>query len=198
VASSLQPHQQILAAELRAYRGVDEVEESFRVTILDLVESDERWWHRDTMPGHITASAFIISPQLDCLLLHFHRKLDRWLQVGGHDDGEKHPAHTVLREVFEESGLAQFDFFGEPTIFDLDIHPIPAKGKVPAHNHLDVRYLLVADPERPLNPAPGESSQIKWFRLIDAEEKMNEAGAFRVLRKISTLADAMANAKCQT
>ena len=194
----MQPHQQILAAELRAYRGVDDVEESFRGAMLNLVEGNEHWWHRDNMPGHITASAFIVSPQLDCLLLHFHRKLDRWLQVGGHDDGEKHPAHAVLREVVEESGLTQFDFFGEPTIFDLDIHPIPAKGDVPAHDHLDVRYLLVADPQQPLKPAPGESSQIKWFSLLDAEEKMNEAGGVRVLKKISALADAMVRAKCQT
>ncbi len=188
----LEPHQQLLAAELRQYRGVDGTEEAFRVRMLEWVESTPLWWHRDSMPGHITASAYILSPELDRMLLHFHRKLDRWLQVGGHDDGERHPARSVVREVAEESGLQNFDFFGEPVIFDLDIHPIPAKGDTAAHDHLDVRYLMVADPSQELRPADGESQQLAWFPLDEAEFRMNEAGASRVLNKIRTLAEARA------
>lgn len=180
----LESHQQLLAAELRNYRGVDGVEEAFRSRMLELVEGDPLFWHRDTLPGHITASAYIVAPTLDRMLLHFHRKLDRWLQVGGHDDGERHPALAVVREVAEESGLQQFDFYGEPVIFDLDIHPIPAKGNMPGHDHLDVRYLMIADPEQPLRPADGESQQLEWFTLEEADLRMNEAGASRVVNKI--------------
>lgn len=180
--------QELLIAELRQYRGVDANEEAFRSRMLELVENDPLYWHRDTMPGHITASAYIVSPQMDRMLLHFHRKLDRWLQVGGHDDGEQHPAKAVVREVAEESGLQQFDFFGDPVIFDLDIHPIPAKGKMPAHDHLDVRYLMIAEPDQELNPADGESQELAWFTLEEAEIRMGEEGALRVLNKIRVLA----------
>jgi 8-oxo-dGTP pyrophosphatase MutT (NUDIX family) len=184
--------QELLAAELRQYRGVDGTEEAFRGRMLELVEQNALYWHRDTMPGHITASAYLVSPQLDCMLLHFHRKLERWLQVGGHDDGEKHPAKAVVREVAEESGLQQFDFFGDPVIFDLDIHPIPGKGDVPGHDHLDVRYLMIADPNQPLCPAEGESQELQWFSLEEAEIRLNEAGASRVLNKIRVIAQARA------
>jgi len=182
--------QELLAAELRQYRGVDGTEEAFRSRMLELVEQNSLYWHRDTMPGHITASAYIVSPDLDCMLLHFHRKLERWLQVGGHDDGEQHPAKAVVREVAEESGLEQFDFFGDPVIFDLDIHPIPAKGDMLGHDHLDVRYLFVADPQQPLRPGAGESQELEWFSLDEAEIRMNEAGASRVLNKIRVIAEA--------
>ena len=179
--------QKLFAAELQQYRGVDATEEAHRLKILKLVETNSMWWHRDTMPGHVTASAFIVSPDMDRMLLHFHRKLDRWLQVGGHDDGEQHPALAVLREIQEESGLNQFDFFGTPAIFDMDVHPIPAKQNVPGHDHLDVRFLIIADPEQPLAPGPSESTALEWVDLERAGVLMDEEGALRVLRKINVL-----------
>ncbi len=184
---SLDTHQELLAAELRAYRGVDEREEEHRRAILRQVEATPLWWHRDTLPGHVTASAFVLSPQLDRLLLHHHRKLDRWLQLGGHDEGERHPARAVLREVQEESGLTAFDFFGEPAVFDLDVHPIPARGEMPQHDHLDVRYLLVADPEEPLRRDDTESIELGWFGLDEAEDLLDEEGSRRVLAKLREL-----------
>jgi 8-oxo-dGTP pyrophosphatase MutT (NUDIX family) len=181
----LEDHQELLAAELRGYRGVDGTEEAHRSVILQQVLASDLWWHRDTLPGHVTASAFVVNPALDHVLLHFHRKLDRWLQCGGHDEGERHPAKTVLREIVQETGLQSFDFLGQPAIFDLDVHGIPARGAMPAHDHLDVRFLMVAEQAQPLNPAAGESVQLQWVPLAQAATRMgDEEGAIRVVRKI--------------
>ena len=103
---------------------------------------------RSCREGHITGSAWILSADHRQALLTHHRKLDRWLQLGGHSDGESDPRQVALREAQEESGLARFRFLPEasdPLPLDLDVHPIPAFGGEPAHLHLDVRFLLVAE-----------------------------------------------------
>jgi 8-oxo-dGTP pyrophosphatase MutT (NUDIX family) len=184
----LESHQEALIAALSNYRGADEREESDRNRILEHVKSTPMWWHRDTLPGHVTASGFVTDSSLQFLLLHHHRKLDRWLQLGGHDEGERSPMTAVLREVREESGLAAFQFYRGPVIFDLDIHAIPASSKMAAHDHLDVRFLLVADPSAPLVRAQEESKKLEWVPLQEAGERMNEHGGWRVIEKIRACA----------
>lgn len=186
-SAPLSAHQKALVVLLEAHEPADDVEEVFRQKILRHVRAHERWWHRDTVPGHVTASAFIVDASLSRMLLHHHRKLDRWLQLGGHDDGERSPVAAVAREVAEESGLASFRFYDGPKILDLDIHAIPARGSMPAHDHLDVRFLLVADPELPLRRDAEESLALAWFPLVEAIEKMGESGARRVEGKIRAL-----------
>ena len=183
----LAEHQEILVSELRRYRGADPSEESHRLRILHFVEREPLWWHRETMPGHVTASAFVVDLELGKILLHHHRKLDRWLQLGGHDEGERSPARAVIREVEEESGLENFDFYGRPVIFDLDIHPIPTLGAMPAHDHLDVRYLMVADPADPIRRADSESRKLRWLDLDEAAQLVAESGFQRVVQKIRRL-----------
>jgi len=184
----LEPHQEALISALTAYRGADEREEADRIRILEHVRSTALWWHRDTLPGHVTASGFVTDPSLQFLLLHHHRKLDRWLQLGGHDEGERSPMTAVLREVREESGLSSFEFYRGSEIFDLDIHAIPASSKMAAHDHLDVRFLLVADPKAPLVRAQAESKKLEWVPLAEAGARMNEHGAWRVIEKIRACA----------
>ena len=189
--STLAPHQELLAASLHAYRGVDECEEQHRMTILKQVEATPQWWHRETLPGHVTGSAFVVDTQVEQLLLHHHLKLDRWLQFGGHDEGERSPVETAVRELSEESGLSSFEFFGDPAIFDLDVHEIPARGPMPAHDHLDVRFLFVASMDQKLQPADGESRTLAWFPLEEAATRMDEEGADRVIAKLLALRDMM-------
>lgn len=188
---ALTKEQELLLAELDHYKAVDEIEEGHRRTIRAQVLASSEWWHRDTLPGHVTASAFVVTPDLEAMLLHHHRKLDRWLQCGGHDEGERHPAKAVLRELSEESGLQQFDFFGSPTFFDLDVHPIPANPKMPEHLHLDVRFLFVAPRDQPLRPQEGESELLRWFSIDEAEPLFGEEGGSRVCRKLRSLRDAL-------
>jgi len=187
VTAELNEAQQLLLHELDAYVGVDAAEEAHRKVIRDQVAATPKWWHRDTLPGHVTASAFVVTPDFRWLLLHHHRKLDRWLQFGGHDEGEQHPAKAVLRELREESGLQQFDFFGSPVFFDLDVHAIPARGAMPGHQHLDVRYLFVASKEQELRPAEGESELLRWTPIEETAEHLNDGGGERVGLKLQQL-----------
>ena len=92
--------------------------------------------------GHFTGSAWLVSADGERVLLTHHRKLDRWLQLGGHADGDRDLANVALREAEEESGL--IDLVVEPDIFDLDRHRIPARGDEPEHWHYDVRYVVRA------------------------------------------------------
>jgi len=192
--TELSAHQELLATALRDYRGADEVEERHRLSILEEVERSATWWHRENMPGHVTAGAFVVDPELQTVLLHYHKKLDRWLQFGGHDEGARSPIETAVRELSEESGLESFEFFGDPTIFDLDVHGIPALGDMPAHNHLDVRFLFVAQPDQALCPGEGESQQLEWVQLEEAAVRMDEVGADRVIAKLLAIRDMLAEA----
>jgi len=182
----------LLLAELDTYRGVDDGEERHRAHIRSHVASTSGWWHRDTLPGHVTASVFVVSPEVDQMLLHHHRRLDRWLQFGGHDDGEQCPARAAVRELAEESGLQDFAFLPGPAIFDVDVHPIPAAGGMPAHDHLDVRFLVTAEPDAVLAPQQGESRVLRWFPLETLPGVREETGLARVQAKLRALSSALA------
>jgi len=109
---------------------------------LAFLDSSPDVFHRDHPPGHFTGSAWLISGDGQRVLLTHHRKLNRWLQLGGHADGERDLAHVALREAEEESGLT--DLRVDPDIFDLDRHWIPERGIEPGHWHYDVRYVVRA------------------------------------------------------
>ena len=97
---------------------------------------------RSNLEGHFTGSAWLVSADGQRVLLTHHRKLDRWLQLGGHADGDSDLSRVALREAEEESGLT--DLVVESEIFDLDRHWIPERIDVPGHWHYDVRFVVRA------------------------------------------------------
>jgi len=97
---------------------------------------------RSCAPGHLTGSAWLVDRTGARVLLTHHRKLDKWLQLGGHADGDADLARVALREAEEESCLR--GLVVEPGIFDLDRHEIPARANEPAHWHYDVRFVVHA------------------------------------------------------
>lgn len=103
-------------------------------------ETDADAFTRDRLAGHFTASCWLVDRSGQRVLLTHHRKLDRWLQLGGHADGDRDLAAVALREAQEESGLSGLSV--EPEIFDLDRHWIPERGDVPGHWHYDARYVV--------------------------------------------------------
>ena len=110
---------------------------------LELVETGDSI-NRDRFdPGHFTASGFVVSPDGSALLLIHHRRLDRWLQPGGHIDPEDvSPIAAAAREVLEETGIATEPILED--LVDLDIHPIPPRAPEPAHEHFDLRFAFRA------------------------------------------------------
>ncbi|HST45569.1 MAG TPA: NUDIX hydrolase [Luteimonas sp.] len=108
----------------------------------ELLDDAEDPFRRERLAGHFTASAWLVDATGTRVLLTHHRKLGRWLQLGGHADGDRDLAAAALREAQEESGLQDLDV--EPAPFDLDSHPIPARSDTPAHAHYDVRYVVHA------------------------------------------------------
>ena len=98
---------------------------------------------RELQIGHLTGSAWLVSADGERILLTHHRKLNRWLQLGGHADGDTDLAAVALREAEEESGL--IDLSVEPEIFDLDRHWIPERGHEPGHWHYDMRFVVRAN-----------------------------------------------------
>lgn len=176
-----------LSRALRRHVTADAREAEDREAILRLVETEPACFSRHTFaPGHITGSAFVVCRSTAKVLLHHHRRLNAWLQLGGHDDGERDPRATALREGREESGLSDLILLA-PEILDVDVHDIPAGKGEPSHKHHDVRYALVTEhPEAILKDA-AESLDLRWFTLEEAAEKMNEPGARRALAQLRAL-----------
>ena len=100
--------------------------------------------HRSCLSGHLTGSALVVDPGRNQALLLHHAKLDRWLQPGGHADGDGNLAAVALREAEEETGIEGLRVV-TPAI-DLDVHGIPTRGDEPEHLHLDVRFLILTPP----------------------------------------------------
>jgi 8-oxo-dGTP pyrophosphatase MutT (NUDIX family) len=145
---------------------------------------------RSCQEGHITGSAWILSADHRRALLTHHRKLDRWLQLGGHADGESDPRAVALREAREESGLERFRFLpdmNDPLPLDLDVHPIPPHAGEPAHLHLDVRFLLVAEAGQRLR-ANDETNELRWFPRDRLFDWVDEESLLRLERRAREIA----------
>lgn len=129
-----------------------------------LLEDAGNAFLRERLDGHFTASAWLVSADGRSLLMTHHRKLGRWLQLGGHADGDSDLARVALREAQEESGLTALDV--DPRIFDLDRHWIPEHRGVPGHWHYDVRYVVRAMRDEAFTVS-AESHALAW-RDIEA------------------------------
>ena len=133
------------------------------------------------MPGHLTGSAWIVSPDRTRTLLTHHHKLDKWLQLGGHADGQSDLLAAALREAREESGLTRLRVISRE-IFDVDRHWIPPRKTDPGHYHYDLRFLLEADPAEPL-AISSESKDLAWVELERVAVLNPEESMARMVRK---------------
>lgn len=178
-------HRKPLLESLERYERRYPEEASCVERIRALVSENEDCFERSCVPGHITASSWIVSHDAARVLLTHHRKLGAWLQLGGHADGDPDPLAVALREAQEESGMQRFRVIdaGEPGLpFDIDVHSIPARPGEPEHEHHDIRFLLVAEPHQPLVISE-ESHDLRWFPVFDLPTALDDESVLRMARK---------------
>ncbi len=135
---------------------------------------------RERLEGHLTASALVVDPARGKALLTHHKKLGRWLQLGGHCDGDANLARAALREALEESGIEGLRV--DPTPIDVDVHVIPARNAEPEHLHMDTRFLVLA-PEGALESAGEESLALRWFEPGEIEHIPTDESVRRLFRR---------------
>lgn len=167
---------------IASYNGKYESEKLIKKRFIEFVQKYEDCFERHLQVGHITASAFIFDIENNKILLLHHKKLNKWLQPGGHCDGDKDTLSVAIKEVFEETGLV-IKNQAQP-IFDLDIHMIPENKGIPEHEHFDVRYLLFADSKIPLIQNH-ETNQLKWVDLSEMENYTTEESLRRMKNKLT-------------
>jgi len=144
------------------------------------VEDEPNCFERTTKEGHITGSAWIVDPTGTRILLTHHRKLDKWLQLGGHADGDSDILAVAVREAREESGVE--DVVPVSTqIFDVDIHSIPARGEEPEHFHYDVRFILRAAHTDHI--VSDESHDLAWVSIHKIGDYTIEGSMLRMAQK---------------
>ncbi len=150
-----------------------------RERVLEFIDAHPDALLRSCLPGHLTASGMVIDSRGERALLTHHRKLGRWLQLGGHCDGNGNLAASALREATEESGIA--DLAIDPCPVDLDIHTIPIRGSEPEHLHLDVRFQIFA-PAGVREAASDESLALGWFTSAELETIESDDSVRRLFR----------------
>lgn len=174
-------HRGKLLLALQEYGQRHPEEESTVQRFVAFIQAHVNCFERSLRIGHVTGSAWVINRAGTHALFTHHRKLNRWLQVGGHADGDADVASVALREAHEESGLTELTLV-DSHIFDLDDHLIPTREHALEHVHYDVRYLLRAElPE--LLQASYESHRLAWFSLNEIYGRFAEESILRMARK---------------
>jgi 8-oxo-dGTP pyrophosphatase MutT (NUDIX family) len=176
-------------ASLHAHSPADEREADYVRRMVFLAAGDTPFARDHFVPGHFTASAFVLSPDRKDLLLILHGKLGLWLQPGGHvDAADLDLLAAARREASEETGLQGLQPL-DPPLLDVDIHripPNPRKGE-PAHEHFDVRFVFVA-PHRQLS-AGSDAQDARWVPLGEVEDAGTDESVSRAVRKLVAALD---------
>lgn len=178
-AHLFQPWQSDWSEAFRRYAAHHPAESEVAALFADFVSAHADAAERRLGIGHLTGSAWLVSADGRRVLLTHHRKLNRWLQLGGHADGDVDLARVALREAEEESGLSGLVVVLE--IFDLDRHEIPARGHEPAHWHYDVRYVVRATADEDF-VVSDESHALAWR---DIAQLAVDNGADESLRRMA-------------
>ena len=177
---------QALTDNLRTYMTTYGEEKECIYRFLELLRRPA-CYERTHLPGHITGSAFITNETRSKVVLVHHVKLNKWLQPGGHADGDENITGVATREAEEETGIRQPHLFMD-TVFDLDIHTIPERAGFPEHLHFDVRFLFQV-PDNTALQVSDESHDVRWVPLASLDELTSNASIRRMKQKLELIAN---------
>lgn len=172
------------ALALAAYAPTDPDQAALRDRFVELCRREPDALVRTCRPAHLTASAVVVSADGASVLLHHHRKLDQWLQLGGHCDGDGDLAAVALREAVEESGIEQLRI--DTRIVDLDIHIVDPP-REDAHEHWDVRYVVTA-PAGAVPVVSSESRDVRWFAWDRCADVVRDPKLVALLQRLAPTA----------
>ena len=162
---------------IRSYIPFNEQEERDREVILDFLEKHPDAYERSNELAHFTASAWIVNPARDKILMAYHKIFDEWAWCGGHADGERDLLAVALREAKEETGLTDVRPVSDE-IYSLEVLTVDGHEKrgeyVSSHLHLNVTYLLEADEGQTLRVCEEENAGVRWFTLDGALRASSE------------------------
>lgn len=174
-------HRTELLESLQQHLSMDAAEEKMVQDTIRFVNGNQDCFERTNLSGHITGSAWILDESHRFTLMMHHAKLGMWLQPGGHSDGDPYTAGVALREAQEETGLTKLKL-ATGDLFDVDVHPIPARKTEPAHFHYDMRYLIVGDRNEPLQ-INSESKALKWILLEEVAQFNDSRSVLRMVER---------------
>ena len=178
----------MLRTQIQNYKPQSAQEERDKALVLELIdEFGDMLLSRECRAAHFTGSGLILSAELDRCLFAYHCIYDAWGWTGGHADGDGDFLRVALREAQEETGLTHvFAYSGE--IASLDILPVYGHWKngsyVSAHLHLNVAYLLTADPRQSIRPKADENTAVRWIPLNEMDAYCREAHMLPIYRKM--------------
>jgi len=174
-------HRQTIMQLLSEYetRYPEEAETTERYR--QFVVTHEDCFDRSQLGGHITGSAWLLNRAGTHVLLTHHRKLDIWVQLGGHADGDSNPLAVAMREAREESGIGGISAISD-RLFDIDIHLIPQRKSEPEHYHYDARFLLQTTTSDAYIVSD-ESHALEWVDITQLKHKTTEASMIRMAEK---------------
>ncbi len=173
---------------LKQYNPESEEEQHYQIKMLHLYNSKkEVAFTRQNIQAHFTASAWIIDPKSYEILLLHHKKLNKWLQPGGHADGEMDLERVSRKEAYEETGLEDLSLIIKG-IFDIDIHLIPENKGVPQHYHYDVRFAYFCN-DRTRTQINSESNKFQWIEIEKVKNLTDEPSILRMVNKTKIMLD---------
>ena len=166
-----------LIQKIENFQPFNEQEAADKATLLALLATDTDISRRDNLVAHLTASAWVVNPERNKVLMAYHNLFDSWAWLGGHADGDYDLAAVAEEEAREEAGLLDVKLVTDE-ILSLEILTVDGhrkKGKyVPSHLHLNCTYLLEADPNAPIRVKEDENSQVGWIDFDDIGVKSTE------------------------
>ena len=173
-------HRNFILDKLYRYRKSYTSELEVANRFIEFIQEYKDCFERSLDVGHITGSCWLLSPCGSKVLLTHHKKLNKWLQLGGHSDGEMNTVKVAMTEAVEESGIEALNLVSEE-IFDIDVHLIPANPKEGEHFHFDIRFLIKAEEEG--FTVSDESHDLAWVPLAELESYTDEQSMLRMRDK---------------